>query len=153
MIVKRCVGCGARLRTGDDGVCRACGREVTPADAFLKQPGWWSLPQMRYPDAYVWLVLVSALDIMLTMIVLVALDGFEVNPIAADVIERLGYTWAIVFKFAIVVFVIVICEVIGRRDDRAGRRLARAAVVINALPVIYTFFLLFQNRLTLPPAA
>ena len=108
---------------------------------------------MRYPDAYVWLVLVSALDIMLTMIVLVALDGFEVNPIAADVIERLGYTWAIVFKFAIVVFVIVICEVIGRRDDRAGRRLARAAVVINALPVIYTFFLLFQNRPTLPPAA
>ena len=152
-MARRCVACGARFRSDDDRACPACDREVTPADAFLKQPGWWSLPPMRYPNAYVWLVLVSALDVMLTLIVLVALGGFEVNPIAADVIDRLGYTWAIVFKFAIVVFVILICEVIGRRDDRTGRRLVRAAVVISAVPVIYTFLLLFQNRPTLPPLA
>lgn len=144
MAVMRCVGCSGRIKPKDMGVCRRCGREVSPADAFLKQPGWWTMPQMRYQNAYVWLVLVSSLDVMLTLVVLVAMDGFEVNPIAAAVIDTHGYAWAIVYKFAIVVLVVLICEVVGRMHDRTGRKLARAAVVINSLPVAYTFALLFM---------
>ena len=117
---------------------------MTLADAFLIKPRLLSLPQMRYQNAYVWLVLVSALDIMLTFVVVVGMSGYEVNPIAAAVIHTKGFAWAIAFKFAIAVFVILICEVIGRHKDRAGRRLAVAAVVINSLPVIYTFALLFR---------
>lgn len=142
MTVKRCVACNGRIKPKDMRVCPACGREVTPADAFLKQPGWWRMPEMRYQNAYTWLVLVSALDVMLTLVVLVVMDGFEVNPVAAAVIDTLGYGWAIIFKFAIVVLVILICEVVGRIYDRSGGKLARAAVVINSLPVIYTFALL-----------
>jgi uncharacterized membrane protein len=100
------------------------------------------MPEMRYQNAYTWLVLVSALDVMLTLVVLVAMNGFEINPVAAAVIHTLGYGWAIIFKFAIVVLVVLICEVVGRMNDRSGRKLARAAVAINSLPVIYTFGLL-----------
>ncbi len=142
MAMRRCVECNGRIKPKHMGKCPKCGREVTPADAFLKQPGWLHMPEMRYQNAYVWLVLVSALDVMLTLIVLVAMGGFEVNPIAAAVIDTQGFTWAIVFKFAIVVMVVLICEVVGRLHDRSGRKLARAAIVINSLPVIYTFALL-----------
>ncbi len=110
----------------------------------MRQPGWASLPQMRYQNSYVWLVLVSALDVMLTLVVLVGLDGYEVNPVAAAVIHHKGFAWAIVFKFAIVVLVILICEAVGRLEDRTGRTLAKAAVFISALPVAYTFALLFR---------
>ena len=143
MTVKRCVKCNGRIKPKDMGVCPRCGREVSPADAFLKQPGWWLMPEMRYQNAYVWLVLVSSLDVMLTLVVLVAMGGFEVNPVAAAVIDTHGYVWAIIFKFAIVVLVVLICEVVGRVHDRSGRKLARTAVVINSLPVVYTFALLF----------
>jgi len=143
MGVKRCVACGGRIRVAEFAACASCGREVSPADAFLKPPGLLSLPQMRYQNSYVWLVLVSAMDIMLTMLVLVGHDGYEVNPVAAGVIETLGFGWAIVFKFATVVLVVVICEVVGRVRDRSGQKLARWAVAINSLPVAYTFALLF----------
>ena len=119
-MTQRCTSCGAWIRPKDEGRCPACGHELTPADAFLRRPGWLSLPQMLYQNAYVWLVLVSALDVMLTLVVLIGLSGYEVNPIAAAVIRTKGYVWAIVFKFAIVVLVILICEAIGRRADRMG---------------------------------
>ena len=97
---------------------------------------------MRYQNAYVWLVLVSSLDLILTLLVLGVWDGREVNPIAAAVIAETGYVGAIGFKFAIVVLVIVMCEVVGRQSERKGRAIALAAVVISALPVAYSFAIL-----------
>ena len=108
------------------------------------QPSFWSNPQMRYPNIYTWVVLLASLDGLLTLFVLYLWEGYEVNPIAAAVIETMGPYWAVLFKLATVVLVIVICEVLGRRDDRTGRRLATAAVVVNALPVAYTFALLLR---------
>ena len=99
---------------------------------------------MRYQNAYVWLVFVSALDVFLTMLVLYWWTGREVNPIAAAIISHMGFGWTIVFKFALIVLVIVICEIVGRYNDRTGRRLAIAAVVISAVPVAYSFALLFK---------
>ena len=108
---------------------------------------------MRYPNAYVWLVLVSALDLMLTLLVLGVWDGWEVNPIAAAVIMETGYVGAIGFKLAIVVLVVVMCEVVGRKSDRKARALALLAVVISALPVAYTFGLLLWAGLAGGPGA
>ena len=99
---------------------------------------------MRYQNAYVWLVLLSFLDIMLTYLVLFEWEGGEVNPIAGAVIAHWGFVWTALFKLATVLFAVVICEVIGRRDDRMGRRLAIAAVAINGLAVAYTFVLLLS---------
>lgn len=103
---------------------------------------------MRYQNAYVWLVFVSVLDLLLTMFVLYLWGGYEVNPIAAAIIDHMGFLWAIVFKFGLIVLVIIICEILGRRHDPTGRKLATVAVIISALPVAYTFAVLFHTSAT-----
>jgi len=119
---------------------------------FLRpeKPQFLSLPPMRYQDRYVWLLLVSALDLILTMLVLFTWKGYEVNPVAAAVIQHLGFSGAIGLKFGLVILVILICEVIGRRSDRDGRSLATGAILIGAVPVVYTFVLLLRAG---PPPA
>jgi hypothetical protein len=101
---------------------------------------------MRYQDAYLWLLLISSLDVIFTLLVVFFWQGHEVNPLAAAVIESMGFGWAIVFKFATVMLAIVICEVVGRRDDRMGRRLSQFAVAVSAVPVFYTLILLFISE-------
>jgi len=114
--------------------------------SFLKphQPPFLSLPPMRYQNRYVWLILVSALDLILTMLVLYVWTGYEVNPVAASVIQTMGFGGAIGLKFGLVLLVILICELVGRRRDRDGRSLATGAILISAVPVVYTFILLFR---------
>jgi hypothetical protein len=104
-------------------------------------PGWLSLPAMRYPGEYLWFVFVSSLDIMLTWTIL-ELGGREVNPIARVVIQSWGLPGAIGFKFGLMILVVIACEVVGRQRDRTGRALARAAVAVSALPVIYSLVLI-----------
>lgn len=94
-------------------------------------------PPMRYQNTYVWLLLAASLDIMLTWIVLF-LGGEEVNWLADRVIKAHGLRGMIAFKFCLVVFVILMCEFIGRLRDHTGRRLAVWAVVVNSLPVVWT---------------
>ena len=95
-----------------------------------------------YENHYAWFVLVSALDLMLTWIVLHA-GGREANAIAAAVLQRWGLEGMVVFKFALVVFVIALCEVIGRRNHAAGRRLATWAVALTCLPLVVAVGLLW----------
>lgn len=115
-----------------------------------EKPPFLSLPAMRYQNRYVWLVLVSALDLILTMLVLFVWQGHEVNPVAAAVIQHMGFTGAIGLKFGLVVLIILICELVGRRSDRDGRSLATGAILISGAPVIYTFVLLLRAG---PPPA
>lgn len=100
-----------------------------------------SLPPMRYPNLYTWFVLVSSLDIMLTWFVLEFAGGYEVNPIAAAVIDHWGLPGAIAFKFSLMLFVIIICEIIGRKRDGTARRLAVWSVGVSAFPPVYTMLL------------
>ena len=111
------------------------GPAADPAEPAL---AFKSLPPMRYPFLYMWFVVVSSLDIMLTWLVLDQHGGYEVNPLAALVIEYWGLPGAIGFKFSLTLFVIIICEVIGRRRDRTARRLARWSVGVSSLPPVYT---------------
>ena len=105
---------------------------------------FFSIPEMRYQSAYVWLVFVSALDILLTLLVLYIWEGEEINPIADSVIQRKGFVWVIAYKFAMMLVAVIACEAVGRRSDRAGRRLSVIAVIINGLPVAFTFALLMH---------
>lgn len=100
---------------------------------------------MRYPSSYVWLVFVSAMDVMLTWSIL-SRGGTEVNPIASMVIDMWGLPGAIAFKFALMIFVILVCEASGRKTDQVGRWLAYAAVAISAIPVAYSIPLLVYHR-------
>jgi hypothetical protein len=89
---------------------------------------------MRYQDLYVWLVLVSALDIMLTWVILY-LGGYEVNGVAAYVIHHFGLAGVVSFKFMMVIVVVLICESLGKRSQSAGRHLALAAIVLTCVPI------------------
>jgi hypothetical protein len=96
-----------------------------------------------YPNAYVWFVFVSSMDVMLTWKILER-EGTEINPIARWIIEQWGLPGAIVFKFSVMIFVIGICEFVGR-SGRSMRWLAGLAVAISALPVFYSLLLLMWH--------
>ena len=103
--------------------------------------GTSSVKSVRYPDHYSWLVFVAALDAMLTYCVL-RLGGREVNALANAVLQWAGWHGMVVYKFALIVLVIVLCEVIGRRDDRWGRRLGVIGIGITWVPIVLAFLLL-----------
>jgi hypothetical protein len=105
-----------------------------------------SLPAVLFPNAYVWLVLVSALDLMLTWVIL-HVGGYEGNALAAAVIERWGLHGLIAFKFAIVILVIILCEWAGRRKRSAGLRLAVISIAITCIPILLSFYYLMGGRL------
>jgi len=96
---------------------------------------------VRYPDHYLWFVLFSSLDIMLTWIIL-HMGGSEVNPIAKRVIELWDLPGAIGFKFGLMILVLFVCEYVGTHRDSLGRYLVMTAVIISAVPVTYSFVLL-----------
>ncbi|MBN1491603.1 MAG: hypothetical protein JXA69_16950 [Phycisphaerae bacterium] len=91
--------------------------------------------RVLYPRAYAGYVLLSCLDVLLTWMILHA-GGVELNVLANWVIQRWDATGIVAYKFAIVGFVLCLCEVIGRRNVRTGRVLAGWAVAIAAIPVI-----------------
>jgi len=102
---------------------------------------------VRYPNAYTWFVFVATLDIILTYLilnpVLFARDaeftesrGQETNALADYVFQRWDVSGMVIFKFALVVVVIVLCEIIGRYREATGRRLAEWAVAITCIPVL-----------------
>ncbi len=92
-------------------------------------------PEMLYQRAYLWLVLASAMDILITWAILF-LGGREVNGVADAVIAFNGKWGVVLFKFAIVTLVIMICEHVGRKQPATGHRLAWAAVAISFVPVV-----------------
>jgi hypothetical protein len=149
---------------GDVRSARAVDVEIPSSDAIARlqpmpAPGFAGLDADRRGSSGhndpgssmsdVWLVFVSSLDIMLTWAIL-RRGGEEVNPVAKLVIEMWGLHGAIGFKFALMLFVIISCEVIGRRSDAAGRRLAIAAVAISAFPVVWSLGLLFDHLILRP---
>ena len=73
------------------------------------------------------------------------LGGHEVNALADAVISYAGLKGILIYKFCLVIFVVMMCEVIGRRKFRRGRKLARAAVVITAIPVMLSVAQLFTR--------
>ncbi|MCH7814065.1 MAG: hypothetical protein IID40_08600 [Planctomycetes bacterium] len=100
---------------------------------------------MRYPNLYVWFVFLASLDLLLTGLVL-RVGGREVNVVAADILHHRGLTGMIIFKFCLVTLIIIMCEVIGRRRDRAGRRLAKVCIAVTAIPIVAAFAQLWMVR-------
>lgn len=116
---------------------------------------WLRTRHVLYPNRYAWYVLASALDIMVTVTVLVHLGAREVNTIAQWSIDRFG-TWGLIgLKFLSVVLVVLICEYVGRRREKMGRWLATGAIFASLLPVgaalAQILILLMMDRLELEP--
>lgn len=90
---------------------------------------------MLYPEVYVWYVFLASLDIMLTWLIL-RMGGREENALAKWIISHGGLVGAVLFKFGAVVLVVLICEYIGRRRAKTGRRVAEWAIALTAIPVV-----------------
>lgn len=94
-----------------------------------------------FPNGYVWFVFISTLDLLLTWIVLF-LGGREANTVANEILVRFGLPGLIVFKFALVVIVICICEWVGRRRHESARLLLSVGIMITCLPVVLAMILI-----------
>ena len=96
---------------------------------------------MRYPNAYTWLLLFSAMDVMLTWTIF-HFGGSELNPIAKWVIAEWWLNGMIVYKFALILFFIMICEIVGSLREPTGRVLSRISVMIALVPIVWSLSLL-----------
>ena len=96
---------------------------------------------LLYPLTYATFVVFATLDIVLTWVILL-MGGNELNWIAAWIIRRFDLPGVVVYKFALLVGVVVICELIGRRNRMTGQKLALWAVAISAFPVALAALLL-----------
>lgn len=105
---------------------------------------------VHFPNLYLWLVFLSALDVVLTRVILY-FGGQEVNPLADRVIAWGGQMGMSLFKFSIVAFVILICEYTARLDLKMARRLALVGCIITALPVIWSSGLITELILDFQP--
>ena len=109
-----------------------------------------SAPPRRYQTGYLWLLLLSAVDVIFTWHIL-RRGGLELNPIARLVIDHWDLPGAIAFKFALVLFVIVTCEIVGRKRDGLGRALIGTAIGIASIPVAWSLVLLASHGFLVRP--
>ena len=99
-----------------------------------------------YPNRYVWLVFLSAADVMLTFVIL-WFDGREVNGVADWILQRFGIGGMAIYKFALVTLAILIIEYVGRQKEPTGRRMAEWAIALTCIPVVVAFTLLSVHAL------
>ncbi len=125
-------------------------RDIEPLQTMRQR--MFALPPMLFPDAYVWMIFFATLDVILTALVL-TFDGDghvdttrEIKPIARAIIEHWQMAGAMVFKYALVLLAIVICEIVGRNKKPTGRRLAWTCVLISAFPVVWSMAILMAHR-------
>lgn len=88
-----------------------------------------------FAEHHCWYVLVGTLDLLLTKVIL-SLGGREVNPVADLFLRTLDTPGLAALKYGTIVFVVLVCEWVGRTHAQAGRRLAVAAVGLSAVPVM-----------------
>jgi len=93
-----------------------------------------------FPDCYSWFVFLSAMDLFFTLLILhPAFGAEEVNVLARWVILHGGLRGIIAYKFGLVALIVAICEIVGRRREVVGRKLAEWCVAITAIPVTLSF--------------
>ncbi|MEE3001877.1 MAG: DUF5658 family protein [Planctomycetota bacterium] len=108
----------------------------------------WSLP-VRHPNLYLWLIFVSALDVILTRVVLF-FGGKEINPVADFVLLNWGRLGMSLFKFMIIGFVIIVCEYLATRNATVSRRLAIVSIMISLVPVVWSCIIIIMLILNPP---
>jgi len=98
---------------------------------------------LQLSDYHTWFVLAASLDLMFTWLIL-GLGGREVNLIADLVLFAHGFPGLILFKFALVLLVVICCEQIARQHMVKAKRVATLAVLISFVPVAWSMMLLIN---------
>ncbi len=96
-------------------------------------------------------ILASTLDVMLTQYLLWQSNSegniwfVESNPIPRFFLESWGLKALVYFKFSLVAFVSIICQIIAHRKIEVARRVLNFASLIVMGVVIYSVFLMIQH--------
>ena len=104
-----------------------------PAENAGSRPFLWQ-PAL-YPLEYGWYVFLSSLDLLFTWMIL-RVGGREVNAIADWIIRNHDLRGLVLYKFALVIIVVLVCEIVGRHRPVTGLKLARWAIVLSAFPTV-----------------
>jgi hypothetical protein len=100
-----------------------------PADA-----GPLLLSPCRFLPLHRWFLSLALLDAILTTLVL-SRGGEELNSLARAILETSGLAGMVLFKLALVVLILVLIELIGRRRQSAARMIALLAIAANTVAV------------------
>ncbi|MBI1372938.1 MAG: hypothetical protein GC159_09280 [Phycisphaera sp.] len=125
-------------------------RSIVGVDVLEQVHAWdgergnWFIGPVRYPRLYVWLMLLSITDVVLTWQILNN-GGYEANAIAHWVMRHWGMEGAIVLKFAASFLAVCVCEYIARRNEPLSERLVDWCVAISAIPVVIGFITLYHQ--------
>jgi hypothetical protein len=92
------------------------------------------------------LVLVNALDLILTWILLVGGGAYEANPLAARILDNFGWTGLAGLKLVSVALVLGVTVIVNGRHPIIARRLLKADCVVMTAVVAYSCLLFFQGR-------
>jgi len=92
-------------------------------------------PRLLFQNHYTWFIFLSAMDFMLTLVIL-AYGGVEVNAVAARIIQNHSFGGLFAFKLGMVLFIILLIEVIGRLRQETGLKVARMAILLTSFPVL-----------------
>ena len=84
------------------------------------------------------------MDLLLTWVILHYDGGREANALANAVLQRFGLVGLVAYKFVIVMAVISICEVVGRRRYNVGKGLAWGAMLLTCIPILVSFYLMLD---------
>ncbi len=143
---------GGGVKISPMSVVRDSESERVPAASYAAGPSRRGEPFLRrpvlYPTLYTGFVFLGAMDIMLTWVILHD-EGVELNILADWIIRNHNLLGVVLFKFSMVVLVVAICEIVGRHNERIGRKLAKWAIVLGAFPVLVGAFHVFRISLAL----
>jgi len=103
--------------------------------------------QVLFPTEYGLFIAANLLDLFLTM-VFIRYGAGEANPFARWVILNAGKTAFAAYKLVLMLFVIGLCELVGRRRKGLARLLIWFGIVVTALVALssgWRFYLYVQT--------
>jgi len=107
------------------------------------------LRRITMPAESIALVLVNLADVVLTWAIIVdpTMGGYESNQIAAFWLVRAGLPGMVAYKFFLVGFVLVICELIHKYKPVVARRLMTFLCVIVGVVICYSLALVVKHHM------
>lgn len=117
-------------------------RDAPRSRSLLKAVFGKSLPLERETCFF---ILASALDVFMTWILLDRKDFRESNPVAGFFLAHWGIKGMIYFKFALVAFIAVLCQIIAIQKIEVARRVLYFATALVSCVVIYGLWLLLRT--------
>ncbi len=91
-------------------------------------------------------LLISLLDILMTVKLLIAGPFHEANPVARFVLFHWGVVGMAWYKLALCAFICVVAQIVALQSEAKGRWILRFGIAVTAVVVIYSAGLWIRHR-------